>query len=185
MNKLISLVVAICFIGCTDNSTQRAKKQAGNIDTLIHPYIFDCFKSVDTTRPMITSACDNTFYKVIDSDHVIVIHNTAPLQFDSCAHILINTTNRLAELLVFKRGEANIVNFCNDYSPKPLPERSLVKAFGDFYIKLYKPIEYRGTDKPTASIYIPGITFLDSLRNTQVKIKDELLWKVYQLGPAG
>jgi hypothetical protein len=59
------------------------------------------------------------------------------------------------------------------------------KVYGDFDIRYYKPVEYRGTENPTASVYVNELFFINSKNGTTIKISNELFWKVYQLGPAG
>jgi len=118
---------------------------------------------------------------------VLLISYNAPFQYDTCTHIVIDTTGAgiFAQLIIFKDGEANLFDYCNDYGNGIIPIKALTKATGDFYIKFSAPTQFRGTANPTASIFIRQLVFTDTSINRSIEIKNELFWKVYQLGPAG
>ncbi|GAB2811377.1 hypothetical protein [Ferruginibacter profundus] len=189
MLKLLFYCFTIALFSCRGNSADHSiavQQKSPAIDTIIKPYRFDCFKSADTIRQIYARACADHFYKIIDSQYVLVLHLAAAVQYDSCFKIHIDTaTGSTAELIIYPPGKATLFEYCNDYGNGIVPIKNIRGAVGDIYVKFYHPTEYRGTDKPTASIFVRTIIFTDTTNNATIKFENELYWKVAQWGPAG
>lgn len=141
----------------------------------------NCFQTADTLNTKESRACGNWFYQKLDSQYILAIHFTDKVSYDTCIEVTIDS-NHQAILYEYKNKNASLFAYCNDYGANSVT-KELNKASGKYFIKLYKPTEWRGTDDPTGSIFIPQINFTDS--NRIISFKNILLWKTFQYGPAG
>jgi hypothetical protein len=152
-----------------ENKTQEHFITAGN-----------CFNSQDTVNTGEARACGNWFYKKVDSQHIIGLYFSGAEMYDTCREFIIDSNN--VKLFVYNHNDASLFAYCNDYGANNV-SKTITNASGRYFIKLYKPTEWRGTDKPTASIFIPEINFTDSLKT--ISFKNIFYWKTVQWGPAG
>jgi hypothetical protein len=190
MIKSVFFCLTIILISCTGNSNKAVKNRqvtVANLVTTNNIFHFNCFNSVDTTQQIFARACGNYFYKIIAKKYVLLLKINTPVQYDSCVRISIDTikSTGVAELIIYKDGEANLFPYCNDVGNTISPIKNLARAFGEIYVKFYKTTEYRGTNYPTASIFVHRLTFIDSDLNSTILISNQLYWKVFQYGEAG
>ena len=179
----IPFVIIILFLGCKNRSGLSNKDKMPLADTIKASAPFNCFTSIDTTATQIVKGCSGYYYKQIQGTFVLEIHYDSTIQFDSCFHIYVDTISsaKWVQLFTYKKGDASIFVYCNDYGDHHFPVGSSSKAFGDFYCKFYKSENL----EPTVSIWINKLTFIDTITNHTTLISNELFWKVKDFGPSG
>jgi hypothetical protein len=177
------ILISTINISCKSKLKQTNENKAIKIDTLKKQTSFHCFESIDTTQQQETKGCSGYYYKKIKNKFVLEIHYDSTIQFDSCIHLYIDTTNsnKWTQLFIYKDGDASLFVYCNDYGDGHYPISSSNKAFGDIYIRFYKS----NNIEPTVSIWINRLTFIDTINKQQTTLSNELLWRVSDFGPSG
>ena len=165
----------------THNLKTQTKTSANNFAT--------CFKNIDTSKAGKSISCSGGVYKLINGKYVLHISADFPVQFDSCYNIIIDTSNakHLTELLSFKNNEANLTNICTDVfvTNIPKPTKQLFAQIGQLIIGFSDPTELYGTKTYRTTILIKNLVFVDSVTGEKTEIKNELIWKVLNLGTPG
>lgn len=147
-----------------------------------------CFMGLDTTKKSKTLGCAGWTYKLLNSQYLIRINPNLPVQFDSCIHVTIDSVNanHMTELLVFANNKANLTSVCKDVIiiNNPEPTRKLIANRGRLIIGYY-PAPKGSAARHLTTVYIVYLVFMDSKTGKLIEIKDELLWKVPDMGFPG
>ena len=147
-----------------------------------------CFNENDTTNAGQSIGCNGSNFKLINNQYVIGFHFYAPLQFDSCLVVTIDSSiAQLIELSIYDQKNANLNNICTDVIivNNPKPSRILHPMRGRFTIAYNKAINQFGEKALQTTILIQHIEFRDTKTDDKITIENELLWKVIDLGIAG
>lgn len=147
-----------------------------------------CFTGLDTTKKSKTLGCAGWTYKLLNSQYLIRINPNLQVQFDSCIHVAVDSVNadHMTELLVFANNKANLTSVCKDVIiiNNPEPTRKLIANSGKLIIGYYPAPKGSGARHLT-TVYIEYLVFVDSKTGKLIEIKDELLWKVPDMGFPG
>ncbi len=181
---LISSILSI-LLSVFDCGKKDKPQNAINENNLIS----ECFEGIDTTKQGISVGCSAGFWKLIDSNFVIrITPNVRQIPYNRCMIINIDSTinKEMAELFVFKKGEANIDYICMDiHGSKKELLRSFPAISGQIIVELTDPTDYYGHIQPKVSIFIKKLIFIDPKTKKRVEFKNELLWKILDFGELG
>ena len=176
----IALVFLFAAI-VTCQSTPIVQTVVKDSDVIIKPNQVEAiFNSRDTIYAGQSVACVGSFYTIIDKYMVVMLQHTMPIIYDSCIYIKIDSTNspQLANLYLYKNGNANLNNFATDGITEADTSSSVItKAYGDIILK-FQQEKSPYFDEPLASIYIDNLHFIDTTNNKIISIKNKLIWKV-------
>jgi hypothetical protein len=181
---LISSILGV-LLSVLDCGKKDKPQNAVNANKLIS----ECFEGVDSTRKGESVGCSAGFWKLIDSNLVVRINpNVKQMSYNKCLTINIDSTNSkgMTELSVFKKGEANLTNICSDILfPQKEPVRTFSAISGQIIVELTEPTDYYGNIQPKVSILIKELIFIDPKTKKRIELKNELLWKVLDVGQPG
>ncbi|MDJ1500016.1 hypothetical protein [Xanthocytophaga agilis] len=180
----------VCCFSCGTKETLQTPN--------LHPYT-NCLAGVDTTKGDEAIGCVGNYYKLIDQQYVLKIDiadflrkNSLSEYQDSCFQIRISTDKVLsagvfAELQVFNKGESNLSSICTDIiiTNTPKPQRILTDVSGSIIIQYNGEQDYYGSKRSVFTFFVERLSFKDKVAQKEVVIKDQLLWKVIDLGMAG
>jgi hypothetical protein len=147
-----------------------------------------CFINIDTSAVGQAIGCVGGVYKLVNDRYVIGLYFDLPIQFDSCYTISIDTLNgELTELWVFDNKDASLTNVCTDIiiTNSAEPTRKLHAKSGELVIGFSDPTEYYGNSTRHTTVLIKSLVFKDFKTGERIELKNELLWKVLDLGTPG
>ncbi|MGB1040095.1 MAG: hypothetical protein ACPGVD_04420 [Flavobacteriales bacterium] len=170
------------------SSNHIEKIEGEEVDNSYQKSFLRCFASIDSNQVQNVVGCQNRcFYKVLNDDKVLMIHYKTKLKLNHCKHYDTLTKEVYAELQIFKKGEANLTNYCTDIrivnTPEPL--KKIVATSGQLIIAESNIDNYYGNKLPRTTILIKQLIFFDSTFMRNVKIENELFWKVRNFGTPG
>lgn len=185
MKKLIFFLIAVLsIIGCTNQNKPLVKQPEKSINP-VESY----FSKLDTTRAGKSVACSGGIYKLIGDKYLIHFTSDLPVQFDSCYSVSMRDLNRKAhvELFVFDNKDASFSNICTDMIivDSSKPPRTLFAESGEFILGYSDPIMLYGNKSQHTNILVKELVFVDGKTGEKIKIKNELLWKVLDVGTPG
>lgn len=186
MHRLFYIISILFLVSCaSDNSIDNSAKPQTNPKKSFET----CFANIDTSNTSQTSACISGTYKLVSDKYVIRIFPDFPIQFDSCYSITIDSINgqRFTELLVFDKNNASLTNICSDLTitNSPEPTRHLYAQSGQVIIGFSNPTELYGNKTHHTTVLIKNLIFIDKSTGEKIELKNELLWKVLNLGTPG
>ena len=193
--KILSSFLGLFFlIGCNiptpSNSISAPLTDTNSIKTA-KPLLFsDCFNSADSSYKQEAIGCSNTYFKVVNDRYVLKIILPSSLNtISSCKEIEIDSSNNNLQvtLIIYRKGDASLANICTDIqiTNAPIPLRSIQKCSGKFKLGIDEYIDYYGNMRPSVSILVESLIFWDEMTQQEIKITNELFWKVLDLGFAG
>lgn len=186
MRILILVLTILTFLACrkqrdkTSDSVLLVDNSIANFEKY--------FINIDTTAAGQTIGCIGGVYKLVNDRYVIRLNFDLPIQFDSCYTISIDTLNgELAELWIFDNKDASLTNACTDtfITNSPEPTRKLQAKSGQLVIGFSDPTEYYGNSTQHTTVLIKSLVFTDFKTGERIELKNELLWKVLDLGTPG
>jgi hypothetical protein len=186
MRILIFVLTILTFVACRkqrDITSDSALVVDNSIGTFEK-----CFINIDTLAVGQTIGCVGGAYKLVNDRFVIRLNFDLPIQFDSCYTITIDTLNgELTELWIFDNKDANLTNVCTDIfiTNSPEPTRKLHAKSGQLVMGFSDPTEYYGNLTLRTTVLIKSLVFTDFKTGESIELKNELLWKVLDLGTPG
>ncbi|MCF8295924.1 MAG: hypothetical protein K9J13_00145 [Saprospiraceae bacterium] len=196
MKILLFISIIVFVLSCSSNKTEKTIEQSmDSIPELVVGNSFDnCFPKPDTNFEQTVIGCSGGYYKVVSDQYVIRINSDIKVDYGECIEIEIDSTESemTVELLVFKKGDASLMNICTDIkiselNGKKIPEpiSRIQKCYGKIVIGKTDPTDYYGNEMPKMTIRIEELTFIDIETKDTITFKDELLWKVLNTGTPG
>jgi hypothetical protein len=147
------------------------------------------FSNIDTSKAGNSFGCSAGVYKFINSKYVVHLSCDLPVQFDSCYHVIADSSNTTyeIELLIFDNVDANLTNTCSDMhiDNMPKPTRVLNAKSGELLLGYSDSTKYYGNSTQRTTILIKKLIFKDDKTGEKIVIENELLWKVLNLGTPG
>jgi hypothetical protein len=172
-------VIAITFIYTLILGCDSAEKKAYSKEST--KLVFDCFSHIDTINTGQAKGCENYIFKMIGNKYVLMIACDPPAQFDSCIHVIIDSSNseKLVRLFVYDKRKANLFTYCNDIGNGDVL-RTLAKASGDIYLKFSPPDnkKYLIHHDFRVSAWVNKLVFFDSFTNENITINKEFFFDV-------
>ena len=196
MPRQIFLFSLLILVGCSyqTKSVVTAQRlpdepERGNHRGVVAP----CFAGIDASRARESIGCSAGFFGVIDDKHVVGVFPELLVQFDRCQTVDVDSSNaRLAELWAFDSKDAVIcndllANICTDLIVDncPKPDRKLYAQSGQLIIAFSDLTELYGHQTHRTTVLIKNLVFVDSRTAEKIELKNELLWKVLDLGTPG
>ena len=135
-------------------------------------------------------SCETGYYKLLDNkDYVLHFPASVELDFGNCLEMKIDSgiSRGIVELLVYKKGEANLVNHCGgcvmigNINGKKIhrPQRCLSQCEGQVFIGKSGFMDYVLAQKvPRLTFYIPRLTFFDEEAKQEITIENQWIWQV-------
>lgn len=189
MKTHLLLLIVLAVASCTNQQNRDLKSQETAVPVQPKSDFEIKFAHADTTKAGESVACIGGIYKLINDKYVIHFTSELPVQFDSCYTIDFKDINRKlkAELLIFTNKKSNLVNICTDLiSPNnPEPLRTAYTESGKVLFGYSNPTKLYGNQTQSSSIWIKELIFVDPKTGEKIKISNELLWKVLDLGTPG
>lgn len=196
MKILLYISISIVILSCSTNKNEKMDEH--HIDTIIESEISNTFENYftepDSNFTQTVIGCNGGYYKVINDEYIIRINSDINVQYGEYLEIIIDSSNSgmIAELLIFEKGEASLMNICTDMiiselnGKKPSePINRIQKCYGNIFIGKTDPTDYYGNKMPKMTIRIEELNFIDDKSREIITIKDELLWKVLNTGTQG
>ncbi|MFL5752606.1 MAG: hypothetical protein ACJ76F_04305 [Bacteroidia bacterium] len=189
MKSLPSFVLIILVLmSCSNQGGDKGAAEAAQAPSKMD--FATAFKGVDTSKTGLTVACSSGQYKLISDKLVLHFKPYFPVQFDSSYTVAIDGINasQIVELLVYDNNKSSLSNFCSDVvvnSETSEPSRRLVAQQGNIIVGYSDPTELSGVKTSRITIYIKDMTFIDEKTGEKFELKNELLWKVLDIGTAG
>lgn len=147
------------------------------------------FSGVDTTKAGLTVGCSSGEYKLVSDKYVLHFKPYFPAQFDSSYAVEISTVNasQIVELLVYDNNKSSLSSFCSDVvsTDASEPSRRLVATQGNIVVGYSDPTELSGNKTQRLTILVKDLTFTDENTGEKIELKNELLWKVLDIGTPG
>jgi hypothetical protein len=146
----------------------------------------DCIEAPDASFEQTVTGCSQGFFKVISDQFVLGISPDFELQKGECRErqIEVDDAPGIAELRIFKKGEASLMNICtgafNTQAPEPL--KRLSKCLGKLTIERHATDTPNDPESSIMSIHIEQLIFVDLDTYEEIVIRDELFWKVVDRG---
>jgi hypothetical protein len=185
MRILILVLTIFTFLAC--HKQREVTSDSTHIDNSIRT-LEKCFINIDTVTVGQTIGCVGGIYKLIDDRYVVRLDLDVPIQFDSCYTISIDTLDgKWAELWVFDNKNASLTNICTDIliTNSSGPARKLHAKSGQLVIGFSDRTEYYGNATQYTTVLIKSLLFTDFKTGKSIELKNELLWKVLDLGTPG
>jgi hypothetical protein len=187
MRYTFLLLVLCLLVSCsvkktTVNTTATATTKESSIEQVVNPGIPDCFQVPDPSFEQIVTGCSQGFFKVIGDQFVLRVSPDFELKKGECKEWQIGEydVQSNVELLIFKKGEASLMNICtgafNTQAPEPF--KRLTKCFGQLTIGRHDT----NTSFQKVSIHIDQLIFVNPGTYEDIVIKDQLFWEVADRG---
>jgi hypothetical protein len=191
MRKIIYILISLIILSCSSTKTEKHKTEESKIAEIEDSAneFNKCFSELDSISFESTIGCSGGYYKVINDQYVLRISSDLNIEYDHCDIVQIDSSeqNFKAELLIFEKGKASLTNICTDViivnAPKPI--KNLKKCYGQMTIGKSDPTDYYGNEMPKMTISIDNLTFTDPQTGEEIKIENELFWKVLNTGTPG
>ena len=172
------IVVLACLCGCG----------AGPFGSSIAPQNpADDFALIDTSKAGSSIGCGGSLFKLLNDSCVLVIH--LPSHLPDGVHLQVDSIHSpaSADLYLFSKDSASLMNICTDLiiSNAPRPIATLQAFSGELVFRRESPIPLYGSLAPVSSIIVKYLSFADSTSTFELHVKDELLWRVVDLGTPG
>jgi hypothetical protein len=194
MKKIVYILISLIVIGCNSNETRKNETESHNTievaDSVVSENNFNnCFVEPDSSYIQESIGCSGGYYKLINDQYVLRISSELNVEYGDCDIVSIDSSEQslLAELLIFEKGKASLTNICTDVilvnAPEPI--NTLKHGYGQIAIGKTDPTDYYGNEMPKMTIRVDHLTFIDPHTGEEIKIKNELLWKVLNTGTPG
>ncbi|MDQ3110419.1 MAG: hypothetical protein M3R17_11045 [Bacteroidota bacterium] len=186
---LIGIAAFLFLSGCDPQIQPEEISDGKDSATLsVNENLLSCFVGIDTTNKGHALYCSGAAFKLVSDKYVLYINPVFPLQYDSCYTVTVDSINGkgLARLYVYDHHNAHLTNFCTDLyiTNFPEPTRELHAQSGNFILAFTDPDTlYHFAQHVT--ILVKQLTFIDSKTGEKIEIKNELFWKVGNLGMPG
>lgn len=194
MKKVIYVLISVLILGCNSTETTKNAIQEKNaiekFDSVVSKKNFDdCFVEPDSSYIQETIGCSGGYYKLINDQYVLRISSELNIDYGDCDIILIDSSGKslLTELLIFEKGKASLTNICTDdiLVNATEPIKTLKQGYGQITIGKTDPTDYYGNEMPKMTIRVDNLTFIDPQTGKEIKIENELFWKVLNTGTPG
>ena len=201
MKILLYISISVLILSCSSNMNEKFDEQSfdeQSIATVIESEIDNTFDNYftepDSNFSQTVTGCSGGYYKVISDQYIIRINSDINVRYGECLEIKVDSNNyeMIAELLIFDKGEASLMNICTDMiiselngKKTPMPVNRIQKCYGNIFVGKTDPTDYYGNMMPKLTIRIEELKFIDDKSKEIITIKDELLWKVLNTGTPG
>ena len=183
MKPLNFLCIFLFLSACSSSKTSSDTQNDSSLET----QFADCFTAPPADHEQLVVGCSQGFYKVIGDQFVLRLNPEIDLAYGECKEWKVEATNEdqfNIELLVFKKGEASLMNICsgayNTQAPEPF--KRLNKCLGKITVGKSDPTNYQGQELPKMTFQIEQLVFIDMDTYEEIVIQDKLMWKVQDGG---
>lgn len=194
MNNIIYILISIIILGCNSNEIAKNATQEKNTiekskSVVSKNHFDDCFAESDSIFTHETIGCSGGYYKLINDEYVLRISSELNVDYGDCKILSIDSSEEspLTELLIFEKGKATLTNICTDVilvnAVEPI--KTLCQGYGQITIGKSDSTDYYGNEMPRMTIRVDYLTFIDSHTGKEIKIENELFWKVLNTGTPG
>ncbi len=190
MKKLYYLLTIVLLAACTNQQTSKKTDKFRAEEPITVP--MPCFAGIDTTKAGESIACGQSVYKLVNNQYVLRINPKFSPSPGKCHHITLDSLSGslLTELIIYDKKNASLTNYCSDIiirmeNGPPVVTRHLHAVKGEFMIGYSDSSSENGLLNYRQSIFIKNLLFRDPKTGKKIEIKNELIWKVRDIGTPG
>jgi hypothetical protein len=193
-NQKMKYIIILIFIlgvvvSCESDRVESEQTEKSNSEK--QTTFNSCFDIPDTNYRQYVLGCCNTFYKLIKNKRVLSISTDSIIENGYCTDLINDSANNnfVAELKVFDSELAVLSSVCSDlifvnqYFSKHT--RTLTINQGQIVIGKVLSKQPNGSEKQLTTILVKTLNFKDTLTGELIKIENELLWQVEDIGTPG
>lgn len=189
MKKIIFIVVVIILSSACDNP-----KESGIFDNVKDTIVIDNTAEnvinkdvgayLDTSKAGEALGCASGFFKLLNKDMVLRIGHA--IVTDKKTGTTVDSTCDI-ELLLFEKGKAHLQDICTDVIADNLskPIESIKVNKGAIKSVSTEKVEYYGNKTYKLTIIFENLIFIHPKSGTVIEIKNELYYKVLDMGISG
>jgi hypothetical protein len=191
MRNLIYILISLIIVSCKSVGTENTMAEESKVEEVKDSGndFYNCFSESDSNMIQTVIGCSGGYYKIINDQYVLRISSGLNVEYNNCTTINIDSIDQtlITELLIFEKGKASLTNICTDHilvnTSKPI--NTLKKCYGQITIGKSDSTDYYENEMPKMTIKVDNLTFTDPQTGEEIKIKNELFWKVLNTGTPG